>query len=113
IKIFSFFVFSLLLHDYSYGQFACNDDMIMHTKGSWKKVSDANPFPDNSFPKNQFAQAQTRIDKMQKQLQAAYPDPKGMEAQWYRGISGDAIVKDGPVPGSMYGRINSTGLLSI
>ena len=98
IKILSLIFFSLLLNDHSFGQPSCNDDMLMHTKGSWKKVSDANPFPDNSFPKSQFPLAQGRIDRMQKLLQAAYPDPKGIEAQWYRGISGDAIVKGGPVP---------------
>jgi len=70
----------------------------MNTKGSWKKRSDANPFPDESFPKNQFAQANSRIDKMQKLLQAAYPEPKGIEAGWYRSISGKALVIGGPVP---------------
>lgn len=98
IKTFSFFLLVLLLHHSSFAQQPCNDDMIMNTKGSWKKVSDANPFPDHSFPKNQFPMVTNRIDKMQKLLQAAYPDPKGIEAEWYRGISGDALVKGGPVP---------------
>ncbi len=97
-KITSFFLALSLFHYYSFAQQPCNDDMIMNTKGSWKKVSDANPFPDQSFPKNQFPQATNRIDKMQKLLQAAYPEPKGIEAQWYRGISGDALIKEGPVP---------------
>ena len=76
----------------------CNDDMIINTKGNWEKRSDANPFPDSSFPKNQFVQAHHRIDKMQKLLQAAYPEPKGIEAGWYRSISGRALVKGGPAP---------------
>ena len=96
-KIFSFFLFFLLLTLFSFAQ-TCNDDVIMNTKGSWKKVSDANPFPDQSFPKNQFSQVNIRIDKMQKLLQAAYPEPKGIEAEWYRNITGDAVVKGGPVP---------------
>ena len=88
----------LLMMDSFSQQQTCNDDMIMNTKGSWEKRSDANPFPDSSFPKNQFAQANNRIDKMQKLLQAAYPDPKGIEADWYRSISGRALVKGGPAP---------------
>ncbi len=76
----------------------CNDETIMNTKGSWKKVSDANVFPDQNFPKNQFPQANNRIDKIQKLLQASYPEPGGIEAQWYRSISGEAAVKAGPVP---------------
>lgn len=82
----------------SKAQQPCNDDDVTNTKGSWKKVSDANPFPDQSFPKNQYPQVNSRIDKMQKLLQAAYPDPKGIEAEWYRSISGNPEVKAGLVP---------------
>ena len=92
--IFSFAHLSL----YSLAQQPCNDEGIMNTKGSWKKTSDAIVFPDQSFPKNQFPQVNSRIDKMQKLLQAAYPDPKGIEAEWYRYFSGNAVVKAGPVP---------------
>ena len=79
----------------------CNDEAIMNTKGHWQKHNDAIVFPDDNFPRSQFGQATNRIDKMQKILQAAYPDPKGMEAQWYRGITGDAAVKNGPGPYSL------------
>ena len=98
IKIFSFFLLFSLTHLHSFAQQPCNDDMIMNTKGHWNKVSDANTFPDQSFPKNQFPQVNSRIDKMQKLLQAAYPEPKGIEAEWYRSITGDAVIKGGPVP---------------
>ncbi len=80
----------------SFAQQPCNDETIMNTKGSWKKLNDANAFPDEGFPKSQFPQANNRIDKMQKLLQAAYPDPNGMEAGWYRSISGHPAVKAGP-----------------
>lgn len=76
----------------------CNDEGIMNTKGSWKKKPDANVSPDPAFPKSQFPQVTSRIDKIQKLLQAAYPEPKGIEAEWYRSISGQAAVKEGPVP---------------
>lgn len=89
-----FYCFHLLIA--SFAQQHCNDEVIMNTKGSWKKLNDANTFPDPGFPKNQFPQANNRIDKIQKLLQAAYPDPKGMEAGWYRSISGHPAVKTGP-----------------
>ncbi len=94
----------LLLHlltNAAIAQEPCNDDAIMNTKGHWEKRSDAIVFPDSSFPRKQFSQANNRVDKMQKILQAAYPDPKGIEAGWYRGITGDAAVKDGPAPYSL------------
>ena len=92
--IFSFAHLSM----YSLAQQPCNDEGIMNTKGSWKKTSDANVFPDQSFPKNQFPQVNSRIDKMHKLLQTAYPEPKGIEANWYRSISGNPVVKAGAVP---------------
>ena len=91
----------LLMQTTGFTQQPCNDETIMNTKGHWEKRSDAIVFPDSSFPKNQFAQANNRIDKIQKILQAAYPDPKGIEAGWYRGITGNAVVKNGPVPYSL------------
>ncbi len=38
---------------------------------------------------------------MQKILEAAYPNPKGIEAGWYRGITGKAAVTNGPFPYSL------------
>ncbi len=49
----------------SKAQQPCNEG-IMNTKGSWKKVSDANPFPDQSFPKNQFPQVKLKGIKSKK-----------------------------------------------
>ena len=76
----------------------CNDETIMNTKGHWTKRSDAIVFPDSSLPRSQYPQLNIRIDKMQKILQAAYPDPKGIEAGWYRDIYGNALVRGGPMP---------------
>ncbi|MEO8404572.1 MAG: hypothetical protein ABI480_08260 [Chitinophagaceae bacterium] len=92
-----FYFISIMLHSFSQ-QTSCNEEMIMNTKGSWGKRPDANTYPDESFAKNQFAQANSRIDKIQKLVQTAYPYPKGIEAGWYRGISGKALVKGGPAP---------------
>ena len=64
----------------------CNDDIIMNVKGSWKKAPDFHIDP----------RVISRVDKMQQLLQTAYPQPKGMEAKWYR--SGPEYPeKKGPV----------------
>ena len=70
----------------------CNDEGIMNTKGSWKKTSDANMKAGNQ------AQVTSRIDKMQKLLQAAYPEPKGIEAKWYRTMHSNPLIANGPIP---------------
>ena len=71
----------------------CNGDVIMNVKGSWKKRSDANMKAD----KNK-TQITNNIDAISKLFQEAYPDPKGMEAGWYRTMNGDPLVKNGPTP---------------
>lgn len=73
--------FCLLLILFSFSQEPCNDEIIMAIKGKWIKRGDANMKAGNQ------AQVISRIDKMQKLLQAAYPDPKGIEAAWYRSMA--------------------------
>ena len=100
VLIWNIFIGSTLLFltNIVIAQEPCNDEGVMNTKGSWKKNPDANVFPDPAFPKSQLPQVTSRIDNMQKLLQAAYPEPKGMEAGWYRSITGNPTVKAGPVP---------------
>ena len=85
------FLISLSLQNV-FAQQPCNDEVIMNTKGAWKKTSDANMKAINQ------AQIVSRIDKMQKLLQAAYPQPKGLEAKWYRSMVNDPLVPNGPIP---------------
>ncbi len=86
------FSFLLLFANTLFAQQPCNDEIIMNTKGAWKKVSDANMKAGNQ------AQIITRIDKMALLFQEAYPQPAGMDAKWYRSIQGNAIVNNGAVP---------------
>lgn len=67
-------VLLLLPANYLIAQQPCNDDIIMNIKGGWTKRSDFHIDP----------RVISRIDKMQQLLQTAYPQPKGMEAKWYR-----------------------------
>jgi len=86
------FLFSFFTNP-GFAQADCNDEVIMNVKGSWKKRSDANMKAD----KNQ-AQIISRIDAISKLFQTAYPDPKGMEAGWYRTMGGYSLVGYGPTP---------------
>ena len=70
----------------------CSEDVLMNTKGTWKRASDANMKAGNQ------SQAISRIDKMQKILLAAYPEPKGIEAKWYRTMVNDPLIINGPIP---------------
>lgn len=90
-KIMLIFSFTHLLL-YSFAQQSCKDEVIMNTKGSWKKTSDANMKAGNQ------AQVTSRIDKMQKLLQAAYAEPKGIEAKWYRSMINNPLLTNGPIP---------------
>ena len=60
----------------------CNEELIMGVKGKWVKRPDANMKAGN------HASITSRIDKMQQLLQAAYPEPRGIEAGWYRSMEG-------------------------
>lgn len=81
-----------LLTSQLFSQERCNDDIIINTKGTWKKTSDAN------MKAGSQVQVTSRIDKMQKLLQAAYPEPKGIEAKWYRSMINDPLIAKGPIP---------------
>jgi hypothetical protein len=85
-------IFGLLLWNTIFAQEPCNDEIIMAVKGKWTKRPE-----DNMKPVNQ-AQVTLRIDKMQKMLQAACPELKGMEAKWNRIMSREPLVENGPVP---------------
>jgi len=65
-----------------FSQDPCNDELIMSVKGKWIKRPDANMKAGNQ------AQIISRLDKMQQLLQAAYPQPMGIEAGWYRSMEG-------------------------
>ena len=70
----------------------CDAAALMNIKGSWKKENDANMRPD----KNQ-SQINSRIDAVAKLFQIAYPEPKGLVAEWYRTMEGKPLVNNGPV----------------
>jgi len=82
MKTIILFLLLLSVANSFHAQQPCHDESIMAVKGKWAKRSDANMKAGNQ------SQITNRIDKMQQLLQAAYPDPKGIEAGWYRSMGG-------------------------
>ena len=83
--------FTLLITEVS-GQDACNEQIVLDTKGTWKKTNDAN------MKAGTLTQVTGRIDKMQKFLQSAYTEPRGTEARWYRTMINNPLIENGPTP---------------
>ena len=75
----------------------CNKEDIIN-KGKWTMLDNNVVDPEKTFPSNQYSQLYTRLDKIANMFQQAYPQPTGIEAEWFRSIRGAAIVKNGPVP---------------
>jgi len=98
LTCFTFLIAALLPVLSAKAQQPCNNETIMAVKGKWSTSSNNVVNPDKTFPSNQFNQIYTRLDKIARLFQEAYPQPMGMEARWYRSINGAALVKNGPVP---------------
>jgi hypothetical protein len=64
----------------------CSDDAILSVKGSWKKRPDANM----EYSKDP-ARVTRYIDSISRLFQATYPEPKGIEAGWYRSMGNPAF----------------------
>ena len=79
--LFQLFVILFFINS-SFAQQKCNDEIIMAIKGKWTKRSDANMQMSNQ------SQIMSRLDKMQQVIQAAYPEPRGIEAGWSRSMGG-------------------------
>lgn len=87
-----------LFANIAFAQELCNDDVVMAVNGKWKTSPDNITETDKTFPANQYNQLKTRLNKIAVLFQEAYPNPKGIEAKWYRSIGGKLIVYNGSVP---------------
>lgn len=82
------FCFILIIAQNLFAQEPCNDEIIMAIKGKWTK----------KYINNETgAQPILRIEKMLKILQAANPEPKGMEVKFGYTTTGNPLVQNGPV----------------
>jgi len=73
-------------------------DSLLARKGTWKKNDDATIFPDKTFPKNQYAQLNSRMDKILPLFKETFPDLSGLEPRWYRVIDGTSYIPNGAMP---------------
>ena len=71
-----------------FAQAPCDDDIIMAVKGKWTKRAD---------PPAVHEQAKLRLSQMQKIIQAAYPEPKGIDARWYAVSINKPLIENGPM----------------
>jgi hypothetical protein len=78
-----FFLLLFAITNRAVAQEDCGDAAIMSKTGSWKKHADANM----RYDKNQ-ANINRWLDSIGKLFQVAVPEPKGMEAAWYRSMNG-------------------------
>ena len=92
-----FYCLFILSNAYAQNQ-DCGNASILSIKGKWTTSANNIVYPERTFPTSQYSQVYARLDKIANLFQQAYPQPKGMEARWYRSIRGAAIVKNGPVP---------------
>jgi hypothetical protein len=86
----------LLFANNLHAQEPCDDEIVMAIKSNWKKRSDALMKTDYQ------AQVISRIDAISNFFKTAYPEPKGMEAGWYRAMDGNPVIKNGPMPYQFY-----------
>ncbi len=93
-----FNLFFLLLVNNVCTQEPCNDEIRMAVKGKWTKVADDIVGPGKTFSASQYEQLKIRLDKIAGLFKDAYPEPRGMEAKWYRSIGGNTSINNGLIP---------------
>jgi len=92
MKILSQLLMIILFTQVSFAQSPCNEDTIMAIKGKWAKSGGSNSYRAKS------PQVIIRLDKMVQLLEAAYPEPKGIEAHWDSEMGRhESLVKNGPL----------------
>jgi hypothetical protein len=81
------------------GTSACTKEMAWQTPGKWaKQRQDDLAVADRSFPKEQYKPVLAKAQKVIELFKLATPEFNGIEAHAYRGIRGQSIIPNGPVP---------------
>jgi hypothetical protein len=80
---------------------------LFKKKGSWKKdtFDDGGGFPDKTFSANKHVEILNRLEKILPVLKETLPDLGGFELSWYRSITGNSMVANGPVPSLFNGSV--------
>lgn len=77
----------------------CTDEMARQTLGKWgrQRVDDL-AMADRTFPKAGYKAVLAKAQEVIALFKIANPEFKGIEAHAYRGIRGQSIIPEGPVP---------------
>jgi len=77
----------------------CNDAMARQTIGKWgAQKRDDLDMADRTFPKAQYKTVLAKAQEVIKIFMESSPQFSGIEASAYRGIRGQSIIPNGPVP---------------
>jgi hypothetical protein len=69
---------------------------LLAIRGSWTTHGDVPGSEGSGRSRNATNQVAARIDKLAQLFRAAYPEPRGIEAIWYRSLSATPLVASGP-----------------
>ncbi|MBC7934813.1 MAG: hypothetical protein H7Y86_05560 [Rhizobacter sp.] len=80
---------------------------LFKKKGSWKRdtFGDGGVFSDKTFSADKHVEILNRLEKILPVLKEALPDLGGFELGWYRSITGNSMVANGPVPALFTGSV--------
>lgn len=94
----------LLLIDHPFStqdhfSFNCTDQLARQTIGKWApQKGDDLALADRTFPKTQYKTVLAKAQEVIELFKIANPEFKGIEAWAYRGIRGQSIIPNGPLP---------------
>ena len=71
-------------------------DDLLAIRGSWTTHGDVPGSGGSGRSRNANNEVAARIDRLAQLFRAAYPEPRGMEALWYRTLSATPLVANGP-----------------
>lgn len=80
-------------------QAPCTTEDAYQTTGKWSRQDkDDLAMPDSTFPKEQYKPVLAKAQKVIELFKLASPEFKGIEAIAYRGIRGNPLFPNGPLP---------------
>ncbi len=78
---------------------ACTNEMARQTVGKWgPQKADDLAMADRTFPKTGYKAVLAKAQQVIELFKIANPEFRGIEARAYRGIRGESIIPNGPLP---------------
>ena len=89
-------VLSLPVHAETQGPPCTGTEDLLAIRGNWTTHADVPGSGGSGRSRNATHQVASRIDRLAQIFKAAYPEPRGIEAIWYRSLSATPLVAGGP-----------------